>query len=87
MATAVSKTLVWGVLIAALVGAGLGVAELHVVWTVFCLIAASVSALVLLSSRARAREAAAAALQATIVAAAAEVAEVVATTAAEPESA
>ncbi|MEV0948148.1 hypothetical protein [Rhodococcus sp. NPDC049939] len=46
------KAIVWSLLIVGLIGAGVGISELHVHWTVASLIVASVSGLVLLRIRA-----------------------------------
>ncbi|MFZ2175545.1 MAG: hypothetical protein WAW17_16220 [Rhodococcus sp. (in: high G+C Gram-positive bacteria)] len=46
------KTVMWSVFVIGLVGAGVGVSELHVHWTVASLIVASVSGLILLRIRA-----------------------------------
>ncbi|ABG93720.1 hypothetical protein OPAG_00464 [Rhodococcus opacus PD630] len=46
------KAIMWSLLFVGLVGAGVGISELHVPWTVASLIVASVSGLVLLRIRA-----------------------------------
>ncbi len=46
------KAIMWSLLVVGLVGAGVGISELHVPWTVASLIVASVSGLVLLRIRA-----------------------------------
>ncbi|MCQ4121333.1 hypothetical protein [Rhodococcus tibetensis] len=52
MGTAPVKAIMWSLFVLGLVGASLGVSELHVYWTVASLIVASVSGLILLRIRA-----------------------------------
>ncbi|NLE82251.1 MAG: hypothetical protein GX610_22265 [Rhodococcus sp.] len=52
MRSAVFKAVIWTLFAIGLIGAGLGIAELHVEWIVASLIVASVSGLVLLRIRA-----------------------------------
>jgi hypothetical protein len=54
MASAVSKTIGWCIFVVGLVGAAIGIAQLQVELTVFCLIVASTSGLILLKMRAEA---------------------------------
>lgn len=52
MGSVLVKVIIWGLFLSGLVGAGIGVSELHVHGTVASLIVASVSGLVLLRIRA-----------------------------------